>query len=72
MSAFKQTEWRSKLTNREALMVSLLAEGMSNKQIAQRVSISEFTVRDHLSSVFKKMEVDSRLALLVKLGITSV
>ncbi|MFJ4141963.1 LuxR C-terminal-related transcriptional regulator [Pseudomonas sp. NPDC089734] len=69
MSTLKQTELKSRLTNRETLVVSLLAEGMSNKQIAQKISISEYTVRDHLSSVFKKMEVDGRLALLVKLGI---
>lgn len=68
MSALKKTDLESRLTNREALVVSLLAEGMSNKQIAHRMDISEYTVRDHLSSVFKKAEVDGRLTLLIKLG----
>lgn len=53
------------LTEREHEVVKLIFEGCSNRQIAQRLSISETTVRHHLSSVFSKLEVVSRLELVV-------
>lgn len=53
------------LTEREHEVVKLIFEGCSNRQIAQQLSISETTVRHHLSSVFSKLEVSSRLALVV-------
>lgn len=53
------------LTDREHEVVKLIFEGCSNRQIAQRLSISETTVRHHLSSVFSKLEVASRLELVV-------
>lgn len=53
------------LTEREHEVVNLIFEGCSNRQIAQRLSISETTVRHHLSSVFSKLEVANRLALVV-------
>jgi DNA-binding NarL/FixJ family response regulator len=53
------------LTAREREVVALLGEGLKNEQIAQRLSISEKTVRNHLSSVFDKLGVSDRLELLV-------
>jgi DNA-binding NarL/FixJ family response regulator len=53
------------LTEREHQVVKLIFEGCSNRQIAERLSISETTVRHHLSSVFGKLEVSSRLELVV-------
>lgn len=43
----------------------LLAEGLTNKQIAQKLGISNYTVRDHLSSVFEKTDVKNRVELAV-------
>ncbi len=48
------------LTAREREVLQLMAEGLANKQIAMRLSISEHTVKFHLSSLYGKMGVASR------------
>ncbi|MFM0051698.1 alpha/beta fold hydrolase [Caballeronia grimmiae] len=48
------------LTPRERDIVELLAGGRDNAQIAARLALSEKTVRNHLTSIFSKLEVDSR------------
>ncbi len=48
------------LTNRERTVLQLLAEGLTNRQIAARTGISEHTVKFHLSSIFSKLGVSSR------------
>lgn len=53
------------LSKRELEVVAVLAEGLSNKGIAERLLISETTVRHHLTSIFAKLEVSDRLELLV-------
>ena len=42
-----------------------MSEGLKNKQIAQRLSIADVTVRHHLTSIFSKLEVPDRLSLVV-------
>jgi DNA-binding NarL/FixJ family response regulator len=54
-----------KLTEREREIVSLVGEGLKNKQIADRLFISEVTVRHHLTSIFEKLKVSDRLELLI-------
>jgi DNA-binding NarL/FixJ family response regulator len=49
------------LTEREQLVLKLLAEGMSNREIAQAMVISDRTVQAHLTRLFAKMGVNSRL-----------
>jgi DNA-binding CsgD family transcriptional regulator len=49
-----------RLTPREMDVVQLLAEGLSNKQIAQRLTISPRTVNFHLDNVYSKLHVTSR------------
>ena len=49
------------LTKREVEILHLLAEGLSNKEIAFRLSISEKTVKNHLSSIFSKLQVNDRM-----------
>ena len=56
-----QTEYG--LTPRELEIVSEIRSGKSNKEIAQRFSISEDTVKRHLSNIFDKLGVSSRLEL---------
>ena len=53
------------LTERERSVIALIAEGLKNKQIAQRLFISETTVTHHLSSIFSKLEVSDRLELII-------
>jgi DNA-binding NarL/FixJ family response regulator len=53
------------LTTREREVVRLMSEGLKNKQIAERLSIADVTVRHHLTSIFSKLEVSDRLSLVV-------
>lgn len=53
------------LTERERNVIAVIGEGLKNKQIAERLFISETTVRHHLSSIFEKLGVSDRLELLV-------
>jgi len=48
------------LTSRERQLLELLAQGRDNAQIAATLGLSEKTVRNHLTSVFSKLEVESR------------
>jgi NarL family two-component system response regulator LiaR len=50
----------SDLTEREREVLTLLAEGLTNFQIARRLSISEATVRFHVGNIFSKLEVGNR------------
>ena len=51
------------LTSREMEIVSAIRSGSSNREIAQKLSISEETVKRHLSHIFAKLGVSSRLEL---------
>jgi DNA-binding NarL/FixJ family response regulator len=53
------------LTPREREVIALLSEGLRNRQIGERLFISEITVRHHLSSVFGKLGVTSRFELIM-------
>ena len=48
------------LTKRELEVLKLLAVGMYNKEVAERLEISERTVKNHVSNIFKKLEVADR------------
>ena len=53
------------LTEREREVIALVGEGLKNKQVGERLFISETTVTHHLSSVFSKLDVSDRLALII-------
>jgi len=55
----------STLTQREREIVTLIGEGLKNKQIASRLFISEATVRHHFTSIFAKLDVSDRLELII-------
>ena len=59
---------KKKLTGREKEIALLISRGCSNKAIADKLSICEQTVKSHISSIFKKIEVDSRLKIALQLG----
>ncbi|NLL04599.1 MAG: response regulator transcription factor [Clostridiaceae bacterium] len=48
------------LTAREVEVLELIAEGMINKEIAKRLFISEKTVKNHVSNIFRKLNVSDR------------
>jgi DNA-binding NarL/FixJ family response regulator len=53
------------LTRRELEVVESIALGLSNKDIADRLIISEATVRHHLSSIYSKLYISDRLNLVI-------
>jgi DNA-binding NarL/FixJ family response regulator len=60
------------LTNREEEILRLLATGESNREIGGRLFISEQTVKNHVASIFRKLQVNDRTKaalLAVKLGL---
>lgn len=54
----------SAFTQRQMQVLRLLARGLSNKQIGERLFVSERTVKAYLSSVFEKLEVNNRSAAI--------
>ena len=53
------------LSSREREVIRLLGRGLRNKQIGERLFISEGTVRQHLTSVFAKLNVSDRFELIM-------
>ena len=60
ISQEKEKTEDDKLTRREIEVLKLLAEGLFNKEIAYKLSISEKTVKNHVSNIFKKIGVFDR------------
>ena len=63
------------LTPREAAVMRYLLEGLTNKEIANKLSISEHTVKFHLGSAMTKLGAASRaeaVALAIRRGLISV
>jgi DNA-binding NarL/FixJ family response regulator len=54
---------RSRLSQREREIVALVAQGFKNKEIAEKMFISEQTVKNHLHNIFDKLGVSDRLEL---------
>src|SRR6202142_3674363 len=52
------------LTTREAEGVSCLAEGMTNREIAERIGLSQHTIKNYLFRIFDKLGVSNRIELL--------
>jgi DNA-binding NarL/FixJ family response regulator len=48
------------LTNREIEVLKLITDGLINKEIAKKLFISEKTVKNHISNIFKKLDVNDR------------
>jgi RNA polymerase sigma factor (sigma-70 family) len=66
-------EQLSGLTPREEEILKLIATGESNREIAARLFISEQTVKNHVASIFRKLQVNDRTKaalLAVKLGLS--
>ena len=57
-----RTPARDEITAREIEILTLLAQGLSNRDIARRLHITEATVKTHLVHIFGKLAVDNRTA----------
>lgn len=61
----KDTQITPSLTERELEVIKALAQGKSNKQIAQVLGISEKTVRNHASNIYKKLHIFDRTQAVI-------
>ena len=55
----------ARLTEREREVITLVGEGLRNKLIAERLYISEATVRHHLTAIFAKLDISDRFELAI-------
>lgn len=56
----------TKLTPRESDVVQLLLEGKTNKEVAVCIDIGEYTVKDHIKRIMKKLDVTTRAGIVAK------
>ena len=63
--ATQPSAWPEALTEREREIIRLVGQGLSNKDIAYKLSISDSTVRHHMTSIFDKVGVPNRQKLLI-------
>lgn len=73
--SMSRTAENSTLTRRENEVLVLLADGLSNKEIAAKLSISEHTAKFHVNSILQKMNAQKRVEAVVraaKLGLINI
>lgn len=56
------------LTSKEKEVLEMVANGASNKQIAEKLFVKEVTVKTHLNSIFKKLKVTNRTQAVLVAG----
>ncbi len=59
-AALPRTETRASITSREVEVLDLVAQGLHNKEVAERLKVSTRTVETHLERIFAKLGVSSR------------
>jgi DNA-binding NarL/FixJ family response regulator len=59
------SRWRCLITERDQAVMVLIAQGLSNKEIASRLGISLQTVKIHVSNMLKRLELADRTQLVV-------
>jgi DNA-binding NarL/FixJ family response regulator len=62
---FKSAHGTPLLTRREEEVVHLVADGMKNREIAQRLKVKEHSIRNYLYRIFEKLGVSSRVELIL-------
>ncbi len=65
-------DWAKLLSEREVQVARLVAGGASNKEVANRLSITERTVKAHLTAVFEKLALRDRLQLSLHINGLSI
>ena len=58
----------STLTPQQMRVLMMLGEGLLNKQIAYKLSVSEATIKAHVSAILQKLSVDSRTQAVIAIG----
>jgi DNA-binding NarL/FixJ family response regulator len=65
-SAAKPSQAFPELTDRERQVLDLIAHGLNNPQIAERLTLSAKTVRNHISNIFSKLQVADRAQAIIR------
>lgn len=55
-----------RMTKREREVIDLIAEGLSNKEIAQRLGLATYTVKSHVHNILEKLALHSRLQIAAR------
>jgi ATP/maltotriose-dependent transcriptional regulator MalT len=63
---FTESDGQKALSKREREILVLVAQGCTNLEIGQRLSIARTTVRTHLENIFEKLSVHDRTEAVVK------
>jgi DNA-binding NarL/FixJ family response regulator len=61
---FEKTRAKFKLTNRELVVLRLLCYGLTNREISEKLSLSEHTVKDYIKKIMVKTKVNSRSKII--------
>ena len=64
---FEKIKKKYHLSGRELDIIQNLCQGLSNRAIAEKLFVSEHTVKDHLKNIMEKMQVNSRNEILALL-----
>ena len=56
------------LTERHRQVVTLACQGLSNREIAEQLGLTEGTLKCHLHSIYEKLDVRSRAELIIRFG----
>ena len=59
------TLWETVLTRREEDVARLVADGLKNREIAQRLKVKEHSIRNYIYRIFEKLGVSSRVELIL-------
>lgn len=63
----KQVKWKFGLSDRQEAVVQHLIEGLTNKEIANRLGIAEQTVKEHMKQIMQKTQTTTRTGALMQL-----
>jgi len=61
-----ETKTFPELTEREREILKLIAQGLTNPAIAEKLVLSPKTIRNHVSNIFSKLQVNNRAQAIVK------
>ena len=64
---FEKAKKDYRLTKRELEVVTLIYQGLSNREISEKICVSEHTVKDHIKNIMRKMKADSRSKTIASL-----
>jgi two-component system, NarL family, response regulator DegU len=68
-SKVKRHQWdRYALTTREMEVAACILDGLLNQEIAEALNISSHTVKNHMTNIFRKLEVGDRARAILKLA----